>query len=105
MNNFVVGQVTPGMFTKLGYGTFLVFGIMITLGAGFVWFFTPETSNITLEEMDALLDGGGTSTGDLELLQTIQHEIGLGHLIQSLTQPSITDYDKPALEQIERAPM
>jgi len=39
MNNFIVGQVTPDMITGMKYGTFILFGLLITLGAGFVWFF------------------------------------------------------------------
>jgi hypothetical protein len=39
MNNFIVGQVTPDMITGITYGTFILFGVLITMGAGFIWFF------------------------------------------------------------------
>ena len=39
MNNFIVGQVTPDMLTGMKWGTFLFFGIIIIIGAGFIWFF------------------------------------------------------------------
>jgi sugar porter (SP) family MFS transporter len=51
MNNFIVGQVTPDMLNGITYGTFILFGVIILLGAGFVWFFVPETKRLTLEEM------------------------------------------------------
>ena len=43
MNNFIVGQVTPDMITHLKYGTFILFGVLISMGAAFIWFFVPET--------------------------------------------------------------
>lgn len=51
MNNFIVGQVTPDMLTHITYGTYILFGALTALGAGFVWFFVPETKRLTLEEM------------------------------------------------------
>jgi hypothetical protein len=51
MNNFIVGQVTPDMLNKLGYGTYILFGLLTYMGAAFIWFFVPETKRLTLEEM------------------------------------------------------
>lgn len=51
MNNFIVGQVTPDLLQKIGYGTYLLFGILTTIGAAFIWFYVPETKRLTLEEM------------------------------------------------------
>lgn len=39
MNNFIVGQVTPDMITGITYGTFILFGVLITIGAAFIWFY------------------------------------------------------------------
>lgn len=50
-NNFIVGQVTPDMLSKITYGTYILFGALTFMGAGFVWFFVPETKRLTLEEM------------------------------------------------------
>lgn len=47
----VVGQVTPIMLNKIGYGTYILFGLLTFMGAGFIWFFVPETKRLTLEEM------------------------------------------------------
>jgi hypothetical protein len=46
-----VGQVTPDMLESIGYGTYLIFGILTFMGAGFIWWFVPETKRLTLEEM------------------------------------------------------
>lgn len=46
-----MGQVTPIMLQSITYGTYLIFGILTFLGAGFIWFFVPETKRLTLEEM------------------------------------------------------
>jgi len=48
MNNFIVGQVTPEMITHMRYGTFILFGVLIWIGAAFVWFYVPETKRLTV---------------------------------------------------------
>lgn len=85
MNNFIVGQVTPDMITGISYGTFIIFGILITMGAGFIWFFTPETSKLTLEEMDLVFGSSGVAAADRERMHAINVEIGLESKIQGLT--------------------
>lgn len=42
------------MVAKMGYGTFIFFGLMSFLGAAFVYFLVPETKGRTLEEMDEI---------------------------------------------------
>lgn len=39
------------MLSKITYGTYILFGILTFMGAGFIWFFVPETKRLTLEEM------------------------------------------------------
>lgn len=39
------------MLQTIGYGTYILFGLLTTIGAGFIWFFVPETKRLTLEEM------------------------------------------------------
>lgn len=84
MNNFIVGQVTPDMLSSIGYGTYVLFGILTTLGAGFIWFFVPETKRLTLEEMDVIFGSEGTAAADLERMEEINREIGLTSMIQAL---------------------
>ncbi|TLD17940.1 uncharacterized protein PgNI_02345 [Pyricularia grisea] len=77
MNNFIVGQVTPIMLQKITYGTYLLFAILTLMGAGFIWFFVPETKRLTLEEMDLVFGSSGTTQADLERQREINIEIGL----------------------------
>lgn len=101
MNNFIVGQVTPSMISNLGCGDFLVFGILIALGAGFVWFFSPETSGVSLEEMDVLFGGEDVSAADAQLMLAIQREIGLDRIMDSHVENHPPDTTKPSAEGIE----
>ncbi|EHY56481.1 hypothetical protein HRR83_002435 [Exophiala dermatitidis] len=80
MNNFIVGQVTPDMITGIRYGTFILFGLLITLGAGFIWFFVPETKQLTLEEMDLIFGSSGVVSADQERMAQINAELGLDRL-------------------------
>jgi hypothetical protein len=50
MNNFIVGQVTPDMLQNIKYGTYIFFGILTFLGAGFIAFLVPETKQLSLGE-------------------------------------------------------
>ncbi|RFU30271.1 hypothetical protein B7463_g6059, partial [Scytalidium lignicola] len=77
MNNFIVGQVTPDMLSGIGYGTYIIFGVLTYLSAAFIWFYVPETSRLTLEEMDVVFGSEGTAHADLERMNSIRHEIGL----------------------------
>ncbi|KIW30812.1 uncharacterized protein PV07_02512 [Cladophialophora immunda] len=84
MNNFIVGQVTPDMITGITYGTFIIFGILITMGAGFIWFFVPETKQLSLEEMDLVFGSSGVATADQERMAQINAEIGLNRRLSAL---------------------
>lgn len=84
MNNFIVGQVTPDMLQKIGYGTYILFGLLTTIGAGFIWFFVPETKRLTLEEMDVIFGSEGTAHADFERLEEIHREIGLTTMLRGL---------------------
>ncbi|RVX66657.1 hypothetical protein B0A52_09408 [Exophiala mesophila] len=82
MNNFIVGQVTPDMIVHLRYGTFILFGMLITIGAGFIWFYVPETKQLTLEEMDIIFGSSGVAAADQERMAQINAEIGLDRRLQ-----------------------
>ncbi|KAK6829699.1 MFS monosaccharide transporter [Apiospora arundinis] len=84
MNNFIVGQVTPDLLQKIGYGTYLLFGILTTIGAAFIWFYVPETKRLTLEEMDVVFGSVGTAQADYERMEEINHEIGLTAMISGM---------------------
>jgi hypothetical protein len=66
------------MVEKMGYGTFIFFGLMCFLGAAFVYFVVPETKNLTLEEMDEVFgDEAGSGSDDRRRLDRIYNELGL----------------------------
>lgn len=73
------------MITGIKYGTFILFGLLIILGAGFIWFFVPETSRLTLEEMDLVFGSSGVAAEDQARMQAINAEIGLEDKIRGLT--------------------
>ncbi|KAI1184058.1 general substrate transporter [Nemania serpens] len=81
-NNFIVGQVTPIMLNRIGYGSYILFGLLTFLGAGFIWFFVPETKRLTLEEMDVIFGSEGVAQADFERMAEINREIGLTAMLQ-----------------------
>lgn len=57
--NTVIGTYTLVWFNKIGVGqTFYMFGAACLLGFALIKFFTPETKNITLEELEMNLKNG-----------------------------------------------
>jgi hypothetical protein len=66
------------MVASMGYGTFIFFGLMCVFAAIFVYWFVPETKNLTLEEMDEVFgDEAGTGKEDRDRLNRIMIEVGL----------------------------
>lgn len=86
--NFIVGQITPDMLSDITYGTYLIFGALTFLGAGFMWFFVPETKRLTLEEMDVVFGSVGTAQADFERMEEINQEIGLTSMILAHGSPA-----------------
>ncbi|KAG8788323.1 hypothetical protein FRB91_009120 [Serendipita sp. 411] len=78
MNNFIIGQVTPPMMEKLRYGTFIFFGLFSFFGGLFI-FLIPETSGLTLEEMDTVFGAGGDGLAkeDQQRQEEIYRRLGL----------------------------
>ncbi|EPS28365.1 hypothetical protein PDE_03311 [Penicillium oxalicum 114-2] len=78
LNNFAIGIATPKMVDKMGYGTFIFFGVMCFIGAAFIFFVVPETKNLTLEEMDEVFgDEAGNAIEDRNRLHEIYTDLGL----------------------------
>ncbi|KAH3952081.1 hypothetical protein HBH98_062480 [Parastagonospora nodorum] len=90
MNNFIIGQITPDLLERITYGTYILFGLIISLGAVFIWFFVPETKRLTLEEMDTIFGSEGTALKDQERMAEINAEIGLAQLT-GVAPPSYQD--------------
>ncbi|KAK1140717.1 hypothetical protein N8T08_009918 [Aspergillus melleus] len=60
LSNFAWSFSTPYLLAGLGWATFLLFGLLDLLFSGFVGVFLPETAGKSLEEIEALLDSGGS---------------------------------------------
>jgi sugar porter (SP) family MFS transporter len=80
MNNFIIGQITPDLLSDITYGTYILFGLVTTLGAAFIWFLVPETKRLTLEEMDTIFGSEGAALKDQERMADINRELGLTNL-------------------------
>ncbi|KAF2012936.1 general substrate transporter [Aaosphaeria arxii CBS 175.79] len=50
--NFVVAEITPICFAKIGYQTYIIYGVIGAAFAPVIWLFFPETNGLTLEEID-----------------------------------------------------
>ncbi|KAI0827510.1 general substrate transporter [Hypoxylon sp. FL0890] len=103
MNNFIVGQVTPIMLNQIGYGTYILFGLLTFMGAGFIWFFVPETKRLTLEEMDVIFGSEGTAQADFERMEEINREIGLTAMLQGIGGNSSTQDVEEKKEKVEHS--
>lgn len=69
MCNFIIGLVTPGMLTQIGFGTYIFFAAFCLLAFFFVWFCVPETKGKSLEEMDEVF---GDTTAHEEKLHLVR---------------------------------
>lgn len=70
ISNFVIGVAVPPMLISIGYGTFIFFGIFCMLAAVFSYFFVPETSGKTLEEMDSVFKDN-LAQEELEMMRQV----------------------------------
>ncbi|KAF2815313.1 general substrate transporter [Mytilinidion resinicola] len=52
LSNFVIGVSVPPMMISIGYGTYIFFACFCFAAAVFSYFLVPETSGMTLEQMD-----------------------------------------------------
>lgn len=102
MCNFIIGQVTPDMLDKLTYGTYIFFGMITFLGAAFIYFFTPETKQLSLEEMDLIFGSEGVAAADFERQQEINREIGLEALLENLGISSSSSGSEEKLPPAEK---
>jgi len=70
------------MLRHLRFGTYIFFGALTSLGAAFIYFFVPETKNLSLEEMDILFGSVGVAAADAERMREIQREVGLHDMLR-----------------------
>jgi hypothetical protein len=60
MFNFIIGLTTKDMLGTMKYGTY-IFAIFSALGGLFIWKFSPETKDKTLEELGVFFGGDRTA--------------------------------------------
>ncbi|KAJ5580513.1 hypothetical protein N7450_006814 [Penicillium hetheringtonii] len=72
--NFIVGTIVPQMLVSIGWGTFLFFGLFCVAAALFSFFFVPETSNRSLEQVSAVF-GDNLGADEQELRARVDQEI------------------------------
>jgi hypothetical protein len=56
--NFFIVMITPVLITSIGWGTYLFFAVLNALFFPFIYFFYPETSGRSLEEIDLIFAKG-----------------------------------------------
>ncbi|KAF2170546.1 hypothetical protein M409DRAFT_64244 [Zasmidium cellare ATCC 36951] len=56
--NFFIVMITPVLIEKIGWGTYLFFAAMNAIFFPIIWFFYPETSQRSLEEIDLIFAKG-----------------------------------------------
>ena len=52
INNFIVGLITPPLVQNTGFGAYVFFAVFCLLSGAWTFFFVPETTGKTLEQMD-----------------------------------------------------
>ncbi|PYH44565.1 sugar porter family MFS transporter [Aspergillus saccharolyticus JOP 1030-1] len=79
MFNFVIGLTTKDMLNSMKYGTYIFFAIFSGLGGAFIWYFSPETKDKTLEELDVFFGGNMDSIAeaDRRRMEAIYERLGL----------------------------
>ncbi|KAF1830609.1 MFS sugar transporter-like protein [Decorospora gaudefroyi] len=92
--NSIVQQFFPVFLQNEGFYAFYMFAAINVLLAVFVWFFVPETKQVSLEEMDAIFGGANhvVEGAAIEHKDPARYESG-----------TIYDDNKGATERVEKA--
>jgi len=80
--NFIIGLCTKDMLIgphSMRYGTYIFFGLFCLMGAGFMYWFVPETKDKTLEELDVYFGGTADSIAqaDRDRMDRIMRQLGM----------------------------
>jgi MFS family permease len=52
--NFFIVMISPVLITRIGWCTYLIFMVLLALFIPVIYFFYPETSNLSLEDIDLI---------------------------------------------------
>jgi hypothetical protein len=78
LNNFAVAMSTPDFVAAASYGAYIFLGLMCVIGAAYVFWFVPETSQRSLDEIDELFgDASGRAQREAEMLHQAMSDVGL----------------------------
>lgn len=98
INNFAIAFFVPPMLNAWEWGTYIFFAGFLLVGICWVYFFLPETKNVTLEEMDKVF-GSNAGEQDAELLREAQREVGLTACLERMSKgaPGAMEKDSQAV--------
>ncbi|KAJ5765321.1 hypothetical protein N7520_004880 [Penicillium odoratum] len=83
--NFMVVMITPVAFANIGYKTYVIFAVINACIVPVVYFFFPETTNRSLEEMDILFRRSNNVFDIVSLARSEPHMYGPnGELLRTL---------------------
>ncbi len=74
--NLMIARASPYMLQNIGYGTYFLFAACTTISVPWVYFFVPETRNLSLEEVDHLFEVD-ISAGDVEKSAAVHVELAI----------------------------
>jgi len=52
--NFFIVMISPVLITRIGWCTYLIFMVLLALFIPIIYFFYPETSELSLEDIDLI---------------------------------------------------
>ena len=68
------GLSVPPMIQSIGFGTYIFFACWCFIAAIFSYFFVPETTGLTLEQIDTLFDDNAGQE-EAEIRKELGHEV------------------------------
>jgi MFS family permease len=98
--NFVVVMITPTIISRLQWQAYLIFMCTNLSFVPLVYFFYPETTNLTLEEVDYLFVAGGASESIFRVSKKIAKPPGDRIPLQHEAEKNMTTV---SVEQVERS--
>lgn len=86
--NFLIVMITPVLVTNIGWGTYLLFAALNASFLPIIYFFYPETSGRSLEEIDLIF-----AKGHLENMSYVRAAKELPHMDEHEIAQAVREYD------------
>lgn len=87
---FLVQEITPIAVTSIGWKYYIVFTCVCLVSIPIVYFYFPETSGKSLEEIDMIFSSG-----------SLHHPGSLGSIDDKFISDERDEEDKPTVEKVE----